>query len=109
MTMSQNSFGQNKHPSCAEWHKKVDSHMPLVLDSDKDEDEFFTAVDCLLQLEGNKEESNVAGAARGSVSNLFGPTSVEVAALYYISYLFFQKWDHADAPFLLSERDRKLM
>jgi len=33
---------------------------------------------------------------------------VEVAALYYISYLFTQKWDHADAIALVSTKEDRL-
>jgi hypothetical protein len=28
--------------------------------------------------------------------------------LYYVSYLFHQPWDQADAPFLVSQRNSKL-
>lgn len=82
--------------------------MPLILTSDVGHEDFLRGVNCLLQLEGEKARSNVAGASRGNVSNLFGSTSIEVAALYYISYLFYRKWDHADAPFLVSKSDSKL-
>ena len=108
--MSDDSFAQSKNLTCADWHSKVDFNKPLVLVSpeNKSQEDIFFAVNCLLQLEGKKEESNVAGASSGRVSNFFGATSVEVAALYYVSYLFYQKWDHADAPFLVNQRNRKL-
>lgn len=108
--MSNDSFAQNKNLTCIDWHSKVDFNKPLVLvnPENKSQEEIFLAVNCLLQLEGKKEESNVAGASNGYVSNFFGATSVEVAALYYISYLFYQKWDHSDAPFLITQRNSKL-
>lgn len=108
--MSNDLLAQNKNPTCADWHSKVDFNKPLVLvnSENKSQEEIFFAVKCLLQLEGKKEESNVAGASSGRVSTFFGATSVEVAALYYVSYLFYQKWDHSDAPFLVNQRNSKL-
>jgi len=107
--MSNDSFAQNKNLTCADWHSKVDFNKPLVLvnSENKSQEEIFFAVSCLLQLEGKKEESNVAGASNGRVSNFFGATSVEVAALYYVSYLYYQKWNHADAPFLVNKNRKR--
>ncbi len=107
--MINQSFAQNEKLTCDDWHNRVDSNTPLNLGgiSNKSEDEINYGIGCLLQLEGKKEDSNVEGATRGEVSQLFGATSKEVAALYYISYLFYQKWDHADAPFLVG-KDEKL-
>lgn len=107
--MCDDSFAQNKILTCADWHSKVDFNKPLVLvnSENKNQEEIFFAVNCLLQLEGKKAESNVAGASNARVSTFFEATSVEVAALYYVSYLFYQKWDHADAPFLLYQKNSK--
>lgn len=52
---------------------------------------------------GNKHSAKFGGAQQLYVSQLFEPTTAEVAALYYISYLFYQKWDHADAVALRAE------
>ena len=52
---------------------------------------------------GNKHSAKFGGAQQLYVSQLFEPTTAEVAALYYISYLFYQKWDHADAVALRDE------
>ena len=38
-----------------------------------------------------------------NVSQNFAPASIEVAALYYISFLYTQKWDHASAMALRDE------
>lgn len=103
-----NLFAQKKDLSCYDWKSKVYFNKPLVLVSvkNKTQEDIFFGIDCLLQLKGKKAESNVGGASSGYVSRIFGATSVEVAALYYVSYLFYQKWDHADAPFLVDKRKK---
>lgn len=108
--MFNDSFAQKNNLTCADWQSRVDFNKPLVLvnPENKSQEEIFLAVKCLLQLEGKKEESNVAGASDARVSNFFGATSVEVAALYYVSYLYYQKWNHASAPFLVNQRESKL-
>jgi hypothetical protein len=62
--------------------------------------EVFLGIECLLNLQGRNYDSRLVGATRPDVSQTFGATRTDVAALYYISYLFNQKWDFADAPFL---------
>jgi hypothetical protein len=42
--------------------------------------------------------------ARVTTSQTFGPASVEVASLYYISFIFTQKWDHASAFVLVNTK-----
>jgi hypothetical protein len=66
------------------------------------------AVECLLKLEGNKNKAKFSGATNPRVSQLFEPATVEVAALFYVSYLFYQKWDHADAIALVGENNQKV-
>jgi hypothetical protein len=39
---------------------------------------------------------------------LSGPASVQVAALFYASYLFTGRWDHAQAVELADDRGNKL-
>ena len=52
------------------------------------------AIDCLLRLEGNKRKAEFTGATNPYTSQIFEAATVEVAALFYISHLFYQKWDH---------------
>ncbi|MEW6126588.1 MAG: hypothetical protein AB1757_06070 [Acidobacteriota bacterium] len=103
------SFAQSKNPKCDAWHNRIapQTHLNLSGVSNMTQEEIFDGIACLMKLKGKKNSSNVMGASRGDVSNFFGATSVEVAALYYISFLFYQKWDHADAPFLV-DKSRKL-
>jgi hypothetical protein len=105
--MANDVLAQNDSMSCSDWQSKVDSDKPLVLvdPAGKSQKEILFAIDCLLHLEGKKELSNVEGASNSRVSTFFGATSVEVAALYYASYLYYQRWNFADAPFLVSEKN----
>ena len=48
-------------------------------------------------MEGNKNPARFSGAMNNYVSQLFENTPADVAALYFISYLYHQEWDHADA------------
>jgi hypothetical protein len=104
-----NLFAQQQNQNCEEWHNKIDSSKPLIITTvkSKSESEILFAIDCFLQLEGKNLDSNVKGATSGAVSDIFFATPVEVAALYYISYLFYDKWDHADAPFLIDKNSKR--
>ena len=57
----------------------------------------MAGIECLLKMEGNKNRARFSGAVKDYVSQLFENTPADVAALFYISYLYHQKWDHADA------------
>lgn len=126
-----NTNGQKQNMNCNFWQSKVNpeikirskkeksaTDLKILLNSNNssvsekpfnnlNQKKIFFGIKCLLNLEGNKKNSNLSGATRPDVSQTFGATTVEVAALYYISYIFFQKWDHADAPFLLYQEDSK--
>ena len=110
-----NTNGQKQSMNCNFWQSRVNPEIKMrgkeenpstdlkvlletnnssVLEkpfNDLNQKEIFFGVVCLLNLEGNKKDSNLSGATRTDVSQTFGATSVEVAALYYISYIFFQK------------------
>lgn len=91
---------QAQKMQCKYWQSKVDPKIkPVKSESKKepDDEQVMQAIDCLLKLEGRKDESKLRGATRLDVSQTFGPASVEVAALYYISFLYLQKWDHGSA------------
>ncbi len=73
---------------------------------DLTESETLEGIKCLLKLKGNKTLSDLS-VMRADVSQYFVTTTpVEVAALYYVSYIFLQKWDHADAAFLVDKRNK---
>jgi hypothetical protein len=87
--------------SCQYWQSKVDADLKPSVGAQKvdetNQQMILEGIDCLLQMEGNKHPAKFSGATKPYVSQLFKPATVEVAALYYISYLYYQKWDHADA------------
>jgi hypothetical protein len=113
---------------CVLWQAKVDSNITtnqlaeseeavivqkssLEINSTQDNwisklsrDEMFEAIECLLKLKGKKNGSKISGATKLDTSRTFDATSVEVAGLYYISYLYYQKWGHAGAPFLVNKK-----
>lgn len=57
----------------------------------------MVGIECLLKMEGNKHKAAFSGAVKDYVSQSFENTPADVAALYYISYLYHQRFDHADA------------
>ncbi len=96
--------------SCQYWQSMVDADVePPVGVQKVDEANQQTIIDgieCLLQMKGNKHSAKFSGATRPDVSQIFKPATVEVAALYYISFLYYQKWDHADAVALRDENGK---
>ena len=65
------------------------------------DDEILKGISCLLDLKGRKEPSRLAGVTGDDISQFVGRASVEVAALYYINYLFKGVFDHAYGYVLL--------
>jgi hypothetical protein len=95
--------GPASSPSCRDWFSKIDPHetpqASFTLDKLTDVEKVKGMV-CLLKLEGRKNDARFSGATRPNVSQLFPATSVEVGALYYVSYVFTGKWDHGSACYL---------
>jgi len=88
-----------KSTGCQYWQSRVEQNLTASQQEvDKtDPQTILEAIDCLLQMEGNKHPARFSGATQTWVSQVFEPAQAEVAALYYISYLYTQKWKHADA------------
>ena len=86
---------------CLIWRSRVDSTLIRLQDApgfdEKNEQSVMEGIECLLRLEGNKNEANFSGVTNLEVSQFFEPATVEVGALYYVSYLYTGKWDHANA------------
>lgn len=111
--------------SCDKWHSKVDPEIAFDEPSKSlekkekatdaltismsakfsDAQEFFKAAECLLKLEGRSKKARIFGATRSDVSQTFDSARIDVAALYYISYIFYERWDHAGAIALLDEHN----
>jgi hypothetical protein len=83
---------------CKYWQSKVDRGTDVDFEIDEEDPRnIIRGIDCLLKLEGIKEEGLFRGATQYDVSQIFPSASVEICALYYSSYLFTQNWKHADA------------
>jgi hypothetical protein len=88
-----------KNMDCTFWLNKVDTSVKIeedMLIDTMSDIQILNGMQCLLNCEGNKNEGGFAGATNIYVSQIFPKTTVELAALFYISYLFYQRWDHAD-------------
>ena len=102
-------FAQKTGSNCQDWQSRIDSKTTFYFknDDDKTQEEIYKGIDCFFRLKGKKQSSNIIGATRSDVSQLFfEPTSLEVAALYYITYMVYQRWDYAAAPYLVDRKGR---
>ncbi|MBS1797246.1 MAG: hypothetical protein JSS81_25695 [Acidobacteria bacterium] len=84
---------------CLYWHSKVDYSIKLPVNypklDTKDEGNILEAINCLLKLEGKTNDSGFGtGGTSIEVSNAYPSPTVEVAALYYITYLYNPDWPH---------------
>lgn len=84
---------------CEHWIKEVDPPLGktnIDADSTLPDNQIIEAITCLLKCEGNKNPARFSGATHVYISQIFPQATIEVAALYYITYLFTGRWDHAD-------------
>lgn len=93
-------------PECKKWFAKVEpipgtSEEVWLTDRPTDQD-VLQAIGCLLQLHGNKHPARFTGVTHLDVSQILPQASVELAALYYISYLFTGNFKHADGIALVN-------
>lgn len=116
---------QTNASTCTGWHSKVDPSiqptkpeakyqqkqqfetyviMPSSRFPEIDDSDLLFGVQCLLDLKGAVHKSKIVGATRPDTSQVFESATVEIAALYYISYLFTGDWGHAGAAVLVDER-----
>jgi hypothetical protein len=97
---------QQEADKCLYWQSRVDPSIQRpksIKTSDLESDQsIINGMECLLKLQGNKNKSIIEGATSPYASQTFGAATVEVSALYYISYLYYRKWDHALAASLMS-------
>jgi hypothetical protein len=97
--------------SCYRWRTQIDaSTTRMSIDDSKLTDEAIQeGIGCLLKLKGNKNESRFTGPTRANLKSAdhYKPpkraATIELAALYYASYLFFDNWQHADSIKLYEE------
>ena len=110
-------FSVRGQSPCRYWQSRVDTRVDLeslTFPDEKDPEVATQGIECLLKFEGNKHLAplGIQVMTRLNTENLSGPTSIlstptaaEVAALYMISYLYYQKWDHADWVVLVNRKD----
>lgn len=93
---------------CETWLERLDSERgeahALRLSSPLSETDTIVAFECLLSARGNSKPARFSGATRPDVSQVLPPASVEIAALYYISYLYTGEWQHASGVALRNSR-----
>ena len=95
----------NSIDNCQYWISLVDPSVPspdMKLDW-KDESNVLNAIECLLHLKGKKGPAKFSGATNPYVSDIFNEATVEVAALYFITYLYYQKKDYVNAVVLIDK------
>ena len=88
----------NAQDQCAYWVSRVDSkvELPENLKSpdESNSQQIINGIGCLLRLQGKTGKSKYFGATlRNRVSQTFASPTIEVAALYYISILYYQSPD----------------
>lgn len=84
---------------CNYWYAEVGVKSANAKAGDKDKkniQNIVEGIECLLKLEGDKTRGAFSGATHTRVSQMFPRATVEICALYYISYLFYEKYDHAN-------------
>ena len=70
------------------------------------DEEVLSAICCLLSLQGEQGEARFWGATDLRSSAITGPCGIDVAALYYVSYLFTNDWTHGTNIALIDEDGR---
>jgi hypothetical protein len=106
--------GENELPAelvCEYWQCKVILHAKRIsgLDIDRNKPEnIMNAIRCLLSLKGNKNEGISYARMRPDISTYtLEPLTVEVAALFYASCLFYGNNDFALAVILVENDNRQ--
>lgn len=85
----------------------IDSLLTSKL-NEVDDMNVLEAIECLLKLQGKTSASRYSSGTIGyNISTRFPPPTVEVAALYYISYLYHKEWRHAQAMVLMDSEGKK--
>lgn len=90
---------------CDYWQSKVVVEVPLRGEAFElpSTDELVRVCECLLELRGDSRPARFGGARRVDVSEIFGPVSSEIGALYYLSYIFYGDDGFSDAVTLIDE------
>lgn len=101
--------------ACYRWQTQVDASLERIeIDNSKLSDaEVLEGIGCLLNLKGNRKRARFSGYTNigRNVSSppppIKKPATVEVAALYYASYIFYRDWEHAGSVRLYDAETEK--
>ena len=88
---------------CNYWNATVGVKGSNLRRGDKDEKDpanIMEGIECLLKLEGDKSRGAFGGTTSLSTAAPMPSSTVEICALYYISVLFYGKYNHASAVVL---------
>ena len=72
----------------------------------KSPEKITEGIECLLLLQGHKSIGAFGGATHFQVSQLLPMASVEICALYKISWMFTGKYDHASGVVLIDKKSK---
>jgi len=92
---------------CKEWDQRVDPDLGTKgpwLERVPSDDEVIVAIDCLLRNRGDRRAARFGGATDPKVSQVLPGATVELASLYYISYLFTGNQQHGEGVALWNRR-----
>jgi len=104
-----------KNNVCYKWRTQVDPSLKrIAIDNSVLTDaEIEEGIGCLLKLKGKNRRARFTGATRRNIESASmyeppkHPASIEIAALYYISYLFYDNWEHAGSVSLFDEESEE--
>jgi hypothetical protein len=105
----------NTMNKCYRWRTQVDPMFQRILIDEETltDREIEEGIGCLLELKGLRNKARFYGNTKFNYkkSDVYRhpkkPASVEIAALYYISYLFYSNWEHAGSIALYDEATGK--
>lgn len=80
---------------CSKWQSHIVPSINSSGEADLSQD-VLKGIECMLKLKGNTALSKYATATTGlDIGTRLPPPTIEVAALYFVSYIYYQKWNHA--------------
>ena len=92
---------------CEQWTIRIDPGLGdagVPLASVLSDQEVIATIDCLLRLQDDRRPARFGGATRRNVSQILPTATIELAALYYISYLYYDHWQDADGVALRTRK-----
>lgn len=114
--MAQAKSEKARNDVCYRWQTQVDPTQKRVIidNSTLTNAEIQEGIGCLLKLKGLTKKARFTGATRDNYysSEQYKPpkhpATIEIAALYYISFLFYENWQHAGSVSLFDEESEKI-